>query len=1030
MNRSRLWKPLLAVAVLGGALSLTFVWTKRNSLDFDIDGSSRAQAARTREPYDLTQLSVLNNVLLHVKEHYVDPARVNPRQMLLAGLNAIQRSVAPVIVEYEDNAQSLTLRVRDQSRQFRVDDVTAIWSLTPRFREIFSFLQENLQNEDIDLRDIEYAAINGMLHTLDPHSVLLTPETFSDMRAATRGEFGGLGILIGIREGKLVVIRPMPGTPAANAGFHRNDRIVKINDESTLNLPLPEAVNRLRGAPGSQVRVWIERDGAGGWREPRRFDLTRAIIHIESVESRMLEGGVGYVKVKSFQGNTFDDLQSALRTLHRQPMRGLVLDLRDNPGGLLDQAVRISDLFLNSGTIVVSTGPGEGGRPEREERSAQPEGTEENYPLVVLINGGSASASEIVAGALKNHDRALIVGQRSFGKGSVQVIYDDFRDGSALKLTTAQYLTPGDVSIQGVGIVPDVAIDPMTVDAEDMDLTVDQSYLREADLRAHLTNTSAREGAQSAAVLRYYLPKDVRQRLRDAAPEDAEENEREAEFLTRFARDLIVQTNRPGRREMLEDDEPVLARTRDAEMQKVVAELSRIGVDWSVAPDQGPSDVQVEVRSNKPDNTATAGEDFSIVVRVTNRGAAPLFQLRATTKSDNRLFDGRELVFGRLNPGETREWSTTLGICETKDNRRTCTVPKDLPDRADGIRVVFSEAHNHAPPEAQLRTIVRAQPRPLFAYDYQVADDGRGNGDGRLQRGELATVYLRIKNVGEGPSLSTQANLANLSGTGILLRDGRFPLEVLAPGREREVAFTFEVLENFEPSEAKLEISITDVELREGVSEKLLLPILAGVPAPVAARAGSIVLRDGAILRAQPDATGAEIGRVSGGALSARAQASAGEFVRIDGGGHPAWVANTDVVSGPAATGARIVNEFDHEPPRIDLGQLLTLETRDTTMNLRGSAIDRQSVQDLYIFVGARKGFYRNSRGLADVRTVSFDARLPLRPGSNYVTVVARHNNDIQSRRTFVVRRDAPDGSLLETPRYSDDEFEDEGGEE
>lgn len=473
----RLWKPLIAATALVGAFFLTFVWPGHNALDFDIDASPRAQASHHRENYDLTRLSVLHNVVIEIVDHYVDPTRIQPRKMLLAGLNAIQRSVAPIIVDYEDGSNHLTVQVNNERRQFRVDDVNAPWVLTPRFREIFRFLQDNLQNEDIDLRDIEYAAINGMLHTLDPHTSLLTPDVYTDMRMNTRGEFGGLGILIGVREGQLTVIKPMPGTPAQQAGLLRMDHVVKIGEESTLNMPLQEAVNRLRGAPGSRVTLWIVRDGAHGWTQPRRFELTRAVIHIESVESRMLEGGIGYIKIKSFQGNTFDDMQRALQQLHRQSMNGLVLDLRDNPGGLLDQAVRIADAFLTSGTIVTTDSPDPA---QRDEKDAEAPGTEPNYPMVVLLNGGSASASEIVAGALKNHDRALIVGQTSFGKGSVQVLYD-FEDGSALKLTIAQYLTPGGVSIQGVGISPDIAISPMTVDAEDMDLTEDEAYLRESD---------------------------------------------------------------------------------------------------------------------------------------------------------------------------------------------------------------------------------------------------------------------------------------------------------------------------------------------------------------------------------------------------------------------------------------------------------------------------------------------------------------------------------------------------------------------
>jgi len=1024
---SRLWMPLAAFLAVAMAFGITFVWPRRNGLDFDIDSSPRAQAGgHGTQPYDLTELRVLNAVIVHVKDHYVEPERVNPKRMLLAGLNAIQRSVAPVMIDYVEGAPTLTVRVNNQQRDFRVDDVRAPWDLSTHFRQIFAFLQQNLQGTDVDLHDIEYAAVNGMLRTLDPHTVLLTPEVYTEMRMTTRGEFGGLGIVISVRDGQLTIIRPMPGTPASGAGLARGDRVVKINEEATLNMPLNEAVSRLRGAPGSRVSVFVVREGANGWTTPRRFDLVRAVIHIESVESRMLEGGVGYIKIKSFQGNTFEDMQRALAQLHRQgQMRGLVLDLRDNPGGLLDQAVRISDAFLTSGVIVTTSS---NDRSQRDVKEAVAEGTEPNYPMVVLINGGSASASEIVAGALKNHDRALIVGQRSFGKGSVQVLYDYEEDGSALKLTIAQYLTPGDVSIQGVGITPDIAIDPMTVDAEDMDLTVDQGYLRESDLRSHLTNESSERAAaqRSSVVLRYYLPKDQREKLREAGPDGSEENQREDEFLTRFSRELLTQARRPGRRELLQDAEPVLARSRQVELDKAIAELQRLNVDWSLGQDEGASPVEVVVSTSAPADTGTAGEPFELRVRVTNRGRVPLYQLRATTKSDNRLFADRELVFGKVAPGQTREWSTTLGVCETKENRRQCRLPADIPDRADAIRVEFAEGHDHAPPPAEVRTTVRALARPLFAYGLQIADNIRGNGDGVVQRGEAVTMYLHVKNVGLGASREGQANLGNLSGAGVLLRDGRFTLPALAPGATHDIAFTFEVLPDFEADEAKVEVSLVDVALREGVSEKVIVPIAAAAAAAPQARTGRLSLRDGAVLRALPAADGALLGTVRGGAFVAEAQATLGTFSRVNlGGGRPAWVATADIAS--SGSGGRFVEDYEHTPPTVvaDYGNLLV--TRATQIALRGRATHPSRIADMYIFVGSRKVFFQSNRGATNPREIAYQTQIPLHGGTNYVTVVVRHDDNVVGRKTFVIRRDGPNGEILEAPRFQTDELGDDG---
>ena len=1014
----RLWRPLLALMAVVSAFFLTFGWPPQNGLQVDWDGSGRARAAANMDPYDLTRLAVLNRAIFEVKDHYVEPDRIDYQRMFLAGLNAIQRSVAPVIVHYQEGQPELEVQVRNERHSFAVA-VDSPWSLARRYKEVFGFLQNELADEDVDLPDIEYAAVNGMLRTLDPHTLLLTPKVFEDMQMSTRGEFGGLGIVISIRDGFLTVIRPMPGTPAERAGLERMDRVVKINDEATLNMPLGEAVDRLRGPPGSQVNVWIRRRQANGnWANPRRVELTRAVIHLDSVEHRMLGDGIGYVSINSFQGNTHEDLQRALADLHGQDLKGLVLDLRDNPGGLLDQGVRVADTFLSSGSIVRTSSPDES---QRDEKFARPEGTEPDYPMVVLINGSSASASEIVAGALKNHDRALIVGQRSFGKGSVQVL-QNFRDGSALKLTIAQYLTPGDVSIQGVGIVPDIGIDPMTVDEEDMDLDIDpESYLREADLQSHLTNQRARDAVRPAVVLRYYLNREMRQQLREADPRD-NENEEEDEFLTRFAKRLLTGATHSRRPELLADSAGVITEVRDREMALAVADLRRLGVDWSVGADQGPSTVQVEVSTTPEGGHAKAGAPFGLRVRVTNNGDKPLYRLRAVTHSDYRLFNDRELVFGRLDPGQTREWTTTLGVCESDENeRRECRLPEDTPDRADGIRVTFQEEFGHVPAPVETRTTVEALPRPQFAYSVHVADDLEGNGDGQLQRGEKASLYLRVKNVGPGKSFETHANLRNLSGRGIVLTAGRFRIDDIAPGEEKVVRFTFEVLEDFEEEQAELEISVIDADLRESVTENVEVPIRNATQVP-RARSGRVTLAAGTEVRASPGADAVIIGRVEGGALSVPVQAEMGNFVRVgladEGSG---WVAATATTG--TGRGGRMALVYDHMPPELEVAHGGDLVTREGAITIRGTARDDQRVRDLYVYAGSQKVYYDSNDGGSNPRSMSFETRVPLHGGVNYITVFARESNEVVSRRLFVVRRDAPDGSLMETPRHDDGIF-------
>lgn len=1012
-----------AIAV-AAAFGITYFWPERSGLDIDIDSSARAQEVRSSQPYDLSQLRILNRVLLQVVDHYVEPERIDSRRMLLGGLNAVQQSVAPILVHYEDGQTSFEVQVDSERQSFPIADVTSPWTLSARFRDVFRFIQANLRDEEVDLRDIEEAAVNGMLRTLDPHSLYLNVDTYEEMRTSTRGEFGGLGIVISLRDGQLTVIRPMPGTPAERAGLRRMDRIVRIGEESTLNMPLQEAVDRLRGPPGSTVDAWVTREGPEGFDAPRLFTLTRAVIHIDSVQSRMLGQGIGYIKIESFQGNTFDDMRRSLAQLHQQGLRGLVLDLRDDPGGLLDQAVRVADAFLDSGIIVTteSTDPD-----QRDEKVAHREGTEPDYPIIVLVNGGSASASEIVAGALKNHDRALVVGQRTFGKGSVQVLYD-YDDGSALKLTIAQYLTPGEVSIQGVGITPDIEIDPMTVDREEMDLTVDQEYLRESDLASHLTNESANGTEQPSLTVRYHLPNSTRLRLREP---DAEENHEEDQFLLTFCETLLARTPNGTRRALLAQAAPVHEQLQAEQMAIVTRELSGLGVDWSTGTDAGASTTEVEVTTVQPDRSARAGEPFDLRVRVRNTGTAPLYQVRAVTHSDYGLFNQRELVFGRIDPGQTREWTTTLGICSLENEQRRCRLPMDTTERADAIRVDFSELHGHAPASADVRTTVHALPRPQFAYNVQVADDVRGNGDGLIQRGEQGTIYVHVRNTGSGATHETQAMLRSMAGRGVLLHRGRFDVQPIAPGEERTVAFTFEVLPNFEGERARLEVSVADVNLREAMTERVDVEI-AAPGAEVRERRGGVGLADGTDVLDRPG--GRVVARVQGGPASTTSTAEVDGFVRIDAGGQPGWVATAAV--GPAVrTGraGRIAALLDHMPPRIELASEPALVTRNATLSLEARAHDDLRVRDVYVYVGNRKVFYRSNSGAATPGDVSFTADVPLRPGINYVMIFARERDDLISRRAFIVRRDGPNGEILETPRITSEWFhfglDDEGGE-
>jgi carboxyl-terminal processing protease len=338
-----------------------------------------------------------------------------------------------------------------------VHNVSALSNKTYEKLKIFTDCLEIIKKsyvEDVKTEDLITGAIEGMLSSLDPYSAYLDPDMYRELQVETKGSFGGLGIEIAIKDGILTVIAPIEDTPAYRAGIKAGDKIVKINEESTKGLNLMECVKRLRGAKGTHVTITIFREG---FTQTQEVSMVRDIIKIQSVKYKTLEKGYGYLRISQFQEKTSADATRALEALQKENpegIKGLILDLRNDPGGLLDEAVEVSDLFLDSGVIVTIKGRNE---EEKTAFNAHLEGTMPNWPMVVLVNQGSASASEIVAGALQDYGRAVIMGSKTFGKGSVQTIIP-LDDGSGIKLTTARYYTPKGRSIHEKGIQPDIPL--------------------------------------------------------------------------------------------------------------------------------------------------------------------------------------------------------------------------------------------------------------------------------------------------------------------------------------------------------------------------------------------------------------------------------------------------------------------------------------------------------------------------------------------------------------------------------------------
>jgi len=353
----------------------------------------------------------------------------------------------------------------------------SIYKNLKTFNEVLDMVQKNYV-EDVDSKKLLEGAINGMMKSLDPHSTYMTAEMYKDLEVETRGSFGGIGIEITIKKDVLTVVSPVEDTPAYNAGIKAGDHIIQIDGKSTKDITIMEAVKKLRGPKDSKVTVTIMREDMT---KPKDFVITRSIIKIRSVKSKIYDDHIGYIRVSSFQERTADDLKKVLRDIKAKNgiLEGIILDFRNNPGGLLNQAVAVADVFLKSGVIVTTKGRT---RNMETKSVAKDDGDEPMCPIVTLVNEGTASAAEIVSGALQDNGRALVLGTQTFGKGSVQTVIP-LEDGSALKLTTAKYYTPSGRSIQAEGIKPDIIVKYIRP-SEDKEMTDD--FIRERDLKGHI----------------------------------------------------------------------------------------------------------------------------------------------------------------------------------------------------------------------------------------------------------------------------------------------------------------------------------------------------------------------------------------------------------------------------------------------------------------------------------------------------------------------------------------------------------------
>lgn len=956
---------------------------KTNSGDSVVISKVQAKSADEESNYNLSSIVILTRVISYIKNYYYDPQRINPEEMLKGSLEEVARSIPSVMVDFDDLKKVVVVRVDTETREFSFVNTNTVWKIQYRISEIFRFIQPYLE-KSINPKDVEYAAINGMLDTLDPHSVHLSPKFYRELKMSTVGNFGGIGIQIGIRDGKLTVIAPIMDTPAWRAGIKAKDKVMKIDGQSTINMSLDEAVSLMRGEKGTKVKLSIERKG---WTEYKDFELVRDTIPIRSVYSKLLPGRIGYVKVTNFQGNTVGDLKKALKDMKKRgDLQGLILDLRSNPGGLLDQSIKMSDLFLDSGTIVTTVGAGN----ERlEVNEASFLGTEEKYPMLVLIGRSSASASEIVSGALKNNNRAVLIGERTFGKGSVQVIYD-MDDGSALKLTVAQYLTPGDVSIQSVGVVPDIELLPVYIDKGRVEFYSYENRRAEKDLDHHLDNQGTIKDKSFESM--HYLYDEKRDEIDIDAPPDQVHTE---DYSTQFAYKLLKHLGNISRREIiLQRSVNYLKEADTTENEKLIKRFAKFNINWKDDKIKQHTEARIDIHSNLK-GAIPAGSDLKLTVKVTNTGKVPFVRLRAITESDNPYFDGLEFFVGRIEPGKSESYTANVSI------------PKDMPSRADDVVFKFFSTNEKAPGNITKVFEIESEKLPEFAYTFSLNDE-KGNGDGCLQRGESIDINLEIENIGNGEVIEGLAILKNVDNIKeVFINAGRVKFDPIKPGKRAKVTFSFHIDKSLEKSEFPMEIMIMDTDLRVYLMDQVNFMIKPEMPITKAKPNQVVEILAETPVFGCPDQSMPQIAKTSK-KTGLKLVAISGNWAKVDIGkkqygwvfSNAAWKPkNSKKSSGLSMTMFRKL-------PRIILSKdSEKLYSNDKIVKIEGEIKDDNHIQDVYILRNGKKVYFKSNKTATNPLKMNFSALIELEEGSNMITIFARENEDFVGRKSIFVYR-------------------------
>lgn len=989
-----------------------------------------------------------------VRQDYYDKGRFDPVGQVAAAADQLGLHTPEFFatVSSAGEGRSLEVTVRDQSRSFALTGIHDLDAAADILEQVLAFTAEVLSLRDEPLHELEYAAINGFLSPLDPHTILLTPEESAELGVKTRGSFGGIGAEIVARERRITVVRVLPGSPAERAGLQDDDIILEVDDQSTVNLTSADAQALLRGPIDSEVVLQVRRGDA-----TETITITRGLIAIPTVVAEMLPDRVGYLQVTTFQEDTAVKLLEALERFQADgELAGLVIDLRGNSGGLLAQAVGILNQFVTGGELViVHSALG------REHQDATEEiVVPKTVPVVTLVDETSASASEIVGGSMKHLDRGVILGRSSFGKGTVQELRKATPYGRevALKMTIAEYRVAGDRKIQSVGVIPDLRLLPVELleydgvarlyDTERFERQRERARTAHLPSAIHDTHAVAEAAlAHSALSLRYLATNPASGGPGDPKAPDAEPRQMQDPEI-RLARAVALALDgHSGRRAQLDALPTIVEQLRAAETESVSAGIERWDIDWSPIDEADDATTKLEVAATIfGDGPHPAGEPFRLHVEVHNPSDRALEQVHLITDCARDELDGIELLIGKLEPGASESRDIDLQV---------------LPWHVDFVDTLTVHAHVGEPEaepdgESHLELAIVGAPRPQFSFDYWIIDDPRlaskgperpphepwpgeqpftvqGNGDGLLQPGERVLLGFAAHNVG-GDAPDARVLLRNLSGRQGLLEEGLVVHGPLGQGSFMG-AFGISISPSADPTQPlELELIVGDGLLRESVDDKLRFRIVPGRDAiarnerpekwtvsgdePVrlynGADASAPVVTEvpaGAVL----EVTGTVDGwlAIAGPKGQGRQLWAPADLLERGGTGRPTTIASDRRMVDPPVLDAITVDGASVDSGDVGDGHGGVVSS--SSVALAGTASHPVRVRDVVVTVRAsgpsqpeRKVFYLANRALEGegAKTLTFDAEIPLEPGSNRVTILVRDHDKVERRRDLWLFRE------------------------